>query len=336
MRLIGRVRSLFNRRRLDTDIQREIAHHVAMETERRQKQGMSPEEARRTALRDFGGVGRVREEVRDERGMTFFDTLAQDLRFGFRTLRRSPGYTTAAMVILGLGIGANTAMFSVISGVLIKPLPFKSGDELVLVQQSAPKSTSPTPACRFSSCTTTAKRLRSVSDLVEHHGMNFTLLNQGEPDRVNTGVVSANFFDMLGIVPLHGRTFRDGDDDLGAEAVLMLSYEYWMSKFGGDKSVVGARPGDEQPAAHHRRRAAAVPAVPAAAGRLHADVGVPVPRRRRAESRSRSARHRSSCLCRPDGVRTAAPASTPKSRPPPRSPPSRRRSTIPCPPNTTA
>src|SRR6188474_273405 len=110
MRLFGRIRSLLNRRRLDADIQREIAHHVAMETDRRQKQGMSAEEARRTALRDFGGIGRVREEVRDTRGMTFWDTLVQDLRFGFRSLRRSPGYTAAAMIILGLGIGANTAM----------------------------------------------------------------------------------------------------------------------------------------------------------------------------------------------------------------------------------
>jgi predicted permease len=239
MRLFGRLRSLLNRRKLDTDIQREIAHHVTMETEHRQRQGMSAEEARRTALRDFGGVGPVREAVRDERGMTFWDTLAQDLKFGFRSLRRSPGYTAAAMIILGLGIGANTAMFSVINGVVIKPLPFRNGDELVLVQHSAVKANITNAGVSILELYDYRKRLQSVRDLVEHHSMSFTLLNQGEPDRVNTGVVSANFFDMLGIRPLLGNSFTDRDDDLGAEAVLMLTYEYWISKFGGDRDVVG-------------------------------------------------------------------------------------------------
>jgi putative ABC transport system permease protein len=238
-RLRGRLRSLWLRRRLDQDIPRELAHHIAMETQRRVQSGMSPDEARRTALRDFGGVGRIREEVRDERGLTFWDTLVQDLRFGFRTLRRSPGYSLAAILILGLGIGANTAMFSVINGVLIKPLPFRSGDELMLVQQSAPKSNIANAGVSIFELYDYRTRLQSVRDLVEHHSMSFTLLDQGEPDRVGTGVVSANFFDMLGIRPLHGRSFRDGDDDLGAEAVLMLSYEYWQSKFGGDEKVIG-------------------------------------------------------------------------------------------------
>jgi predicted permease len=239
MRLIGRLRSLLNRRKLDADIQRELAHHVAMETEHRQKQGMSADEARRTALRDFGGVSRIREDVRDERGMTFFDTLAQDLKFGFRALGRSPGYTAAAMIILGLGIGANTAMFSVINGVVIKPLPFRDGDELVLLQHSAPKANLANAGVSIFELYDYRTRLKSVRDLVEHHSMSFTLLNQGEPDRVNTGVVSANFFDMLGIRPLLGSSFTDRDDDLGAEAVLMLTYEYWRSKFGGDQNVVG-------------------------------------------------------------------------------------------------
>lgn len=239
MRLIGRLRSLLNRRKLDRDIQREIAHHVAMETEHRQRRGMTADEARRTALRDFGGVGRIREEVRDERGMTFWDTLAQDLKFGFRSLRRSPGYTAAAMIMLGLGIGANTAMFSVINGVVIKPLPFRNGDELVLLQHSAPKANIANAGVSILELYDYRARLSSVRDLVEHHSMSFTLLNQGEPDRVNTGVVSANFFDMLGIRPALGNGFTDRDDDLGAEAVLMLTHEYWTSKFGADRNVIG-------------------------------------------------------------------------------------------------
>ncbi len=139
MALFARLRSIAKSRRIDDEITREIDAHIAMEIEHRQKRGMSPEEARRTALRDFGGIGRVREEVRDTRGMTLWDALTQDVKFGFRTLRRSPGYTAAAVLILGLGIGANTSIFSVIVGVLLKPLPFRNGNELVLVQQSLPQ-----------------------------------------------------------------------------------------------------------------------------------------------------------------------------------------------------
>jgi putative ABC transport system permease protein len=171
--------------------------------------------------------------------ITFWDTLWQDVRFGVRTLRRSPGYTAAAITVLALGIGANTAMFSVIRGVLLAPLPFPKGDELVLVQQAAPASNVTDAGVSIQELDDYRARLQSVRDLVEFHSMSFVLLNQGEPDRIQAAVVSANFFDMLGVKPLLGRTFRKGDDDIGAEAVLVLSHEYWVSKFGGDTGVIG-------------------------------------------------------------------------------------------------
>jgi putative ABC transport system permease protein len=233
-RLFGR-----GRRPTDADIQRELAFHVAMETRHREARGLDAGEARRTALVDFGGVDRTREEVRDVRGMTFRETLAQDLRIGARMLVRAPGYSAAVIAILALGIGANTAMFSVINGVLLKPLPFKDGGNLVLVQHSSPLSNIADSGVSINELYEYRQRLASVTDLVEFHGMSFTLLNQGEPDRVDTGVVSANFFDMLGITPVEGRTFIQSDAVLGAPAVLMLSYEYWQQKFGGEKSVVG-------------------------------------------------------------------------------------------------
>ncbi|HUF47251.1 MAG TPA: ABC transporter permease [Vicinamibacterales bacterium] len=238
-RIVRRLRTLLRAGAVDRDISRELDFHVRMEIDQRVRAGLSPEEARRSTLRDFGSLPAVREDVRDARGMTWWDGLRQDIRFGLRTLRRSPGYTTAAVLILALGIGANTAMFSVVNGVLLEPLPYREGDDLVLVQQSVPAFNLATLGVSIPELYEYRERLASVRDLVEYHSMSFVLLNQGEPDRVDTGVVSANFFDMLGVRPLHGRTLVDTDDDSGAEAVLVLSHEYWQSKFGGEASVVG-------------------------------------------------------------------------------------------------
>jgi predicted permease len=170
---------------------------------------------------------------------TAWSGLGRDVRYGARTLAHSPGYTVTAALILALGIGANTAMFSVIHGVLLAPLPFRHGDELVLLHQSAPESNRSDAGVSIPELQDYRARLESVRDLVEYHRMSFTLLDQGEPDRVDTGVVSANFFDVLGVHPVLGRSFVDADDDLGAPAVLLLSHEYWVRKFGADPHVVG-------------------------------------------------------------------------------------------------
>jgi predicted permease len=237
LRQLGRY--LFGRTRLETDLQREVGSHLQIEIDRRVAAGQTPDEARAAALRDFGSVTRVAEGVRDARGVTFWDDFVQDVRFGVRTLRHSPGYTAAAILILGLGIGVNTAMFSVINGVLLAPLPFKDDGELVLIQQAAPASNVANASVSIAELYDYRARLNEVRDLVEYHGMSFVLLNQGEPDRVDTGVVSANFFDMLGIKPALGRTFVEKDEQLGADAVLVLSHEYWQQKFGGDPGVIG-------------------------------------------------------------------------------------------------
>jgi len=237
--MFTRLRSLFRSADFGDDIDREISAHLAMEIAHRQRQGMSAEEARRTALRDFGGVEKTRQEVRDARGMTFWDVLVQDVRFGLRSLRRSPGYTVAAVTILALGIGANTAMFSVINGVLIKPLPFRNQGQIVLLQQHTAARSVAQTGVSLPEYYAYRDQLKSVTNLVEYHQMSFTLLRQGDPATVNVGVVSANFFGSLGVPPLIGRDFVEADDELGAPAVLLLTYEYWQSKFGSDPKIVG-------------------------------------------------------------------------------------------------
>ena len=234
-----RLRSLHQRERLDGQLDTELQFHLDLEANKLVEQGVSPEEAHRRARMRFGGVDRVSEECRDQRAMLWFDRTARTVRYAARTLRRQPGFTLVAILVLGLGIGANTAMFSVIYGVLLKPLPYVQGDRLVLLQESAPLGGQDAIGISIAELYDYRQQLTGFSGLVEFHQMSFDLLNRGEPDRVDTGVVSANFFDVLGVRPRLGRTFVDGDDDLGAEAVLVLSHEYWRTRFGANPNIIG-------------------------------------------------------------------------------------------------
>ncbi|MGZ6029763.1 MAG: ABC transporter permease, partial [Myxococcaceae bacterium] len=165
--------------------------------------------------------------------------IAQDLRLAVRALARAPVFTLAVLVTLGLGIGASTAIFSVIHGVLLRPLPYPDGERLVHLTQPARlagvKNVGISPV-EFRELRT---RAATVANLVEYHSMPFVLLGGSEPERVQTGVVSAGFFQTLGVKPLLGRLFAEGEDLPGAPAVLLLSYGYWQKHLGGDPTVVG-------------------------------------------------------------------------------------------------
>jgi putative ABC transport system permease protein len=167
------------------------------------------------------------------------DQLLNDVRFGLRTLAKNRPFALLAIATLGLGIGANTAIFSVIYGVLLKPLPYADSDRLVLIRQSAPPLGRDDVSVSIKEFYTYRDQAQDFDGLVEFHQMNFDLLRRGEPDRVSTGVVSPNFFTVLGIAPVLGRTFVAADDKPGAPAVLVLSYSYWQKKFGGDRAIVG-------------------------------------------------------------------------------------------------
>jgi putative ABC transport system permease protein len=167
------------------------------------------------------------------------DHVMHDARFALRTFAKNRAFAALAILTLGLGIGANTAIFSVIYGVLLKPLPYADGDRLVLVRQSAPLIGRDDVSVSIKEFYTYRDTAADFDGLVEFHQMNFDLLRRGEPDRVSTGVVSPNFFQVLGIAPILGRTFVPDDDKPGAPAVLVLSYSYWQRRFGGDRSIVG-------------------------------------------------------------------------------------------------
>jgi predicted permease len=169
------------------------------------------------------------------------EILAQDSSYALRMIRKDLGFTLLAILILGLAIGACTAAFSAASAILIQPLPFAIGNRLVQLYQVQPAAGMGKMLFSVKEIEDYRSRNRTLDSLVEYHEMMFTLLGGREPERVDTAVVSANFFRALGVTPLYGRTFMDEDDQPSAHPVLILSYEFWQRSFGGDRNVVGQK-----------------------------------------------------------------------------------------------
>lgn len=163
--------------------------------------------------------------------------LLQDVRFAVRTLVKTPVFSSIAVITIGLGIGANTAAFSMVNGVLLRRLPYRANDRLIRIKQPSANA----PDSRFSvpEIKDYRAQVKSLSAVAEYHSMPFQWFGNGEPQRVQTGVVSDNFFDMLGVQALMGRTFRPGEDPVDAPPVVVISYRYWMQKLGGDPNILG-------------------------------------------------------------------------------------------------
>ena len=234
-RLRGSVRTSAFEQHMDA----ELRHHLDLETEALVARGMTPDAARDSARRRFGSVALVKDDCRESWGMRAIDMLAQDVRFALRNLGKYPSYTAVVLLTLALGIGANTAIFSVVHAVLLRPLPYTNGDRLVEVRQQAPKSGVANAGVSVKEVNDYRAQTDALDAVVEYHQMSFNMLGRGEASRVQTGVVSANFFDVLGVTPLLGRTFRADDDSKNAPAVLVLSYAYWQHALGGDPGIVG-------------------------------------------------------------------------------------------------
>jgi putative ABC transport system permease protein len=238
-RIAARLGSLFGRDRRERDLDKELGFHIDMLTEQNVRAGMPPADARRAATRAFGALDRVKDDVRDTWLSRLFETFGQDMRYGLRNLGRNPGFAMVVVLTMALGIGANTAIFSVVNGVLLRPLPYQDGDRLVVLRQQRPLANVEDTGFSYQEILDYRTRAQSLDGVVEFHDMWFILLGRAEPERVATGVVSPNFFDVLGVRPAFGRVFQEADDKPGAPAVLMLSHKYWQRSFGGDPSVVG-------------------------------------------------------------------------------------------------
>ncbi|MCH6553617.1 MAG: ABC transporter permease [Acidobacteria bacterium] len=238
-RLSHALRSLFRKQQMEQELDEELRFHLERQTAENIKAGMSPAEAHRAARLELGGVEQVKQKVREVGMGRILEELWQDVRFGIRMLARNPGFTAVAVLTLALGIGANTAIFSMVNGVLLRSLPYQQGDRLIVLRQQQPGAKIVNLPFSVKEILDYREQNQTLDEVVEHHIMEFTLLGRGEPQQVLTGVVSANFFDVLGLKPLLGRTFLPGEDELGTEPILVLTYEYWQGKQGGDPDIVG-------------------------------------------------------------------------------------------------
>src|SRR6266851_4696419 len=237
---IRRVMALFRRRRLEDDLDEELRTHLEMAVELNLGKGMSAEDARREALRSFGGVEQTKENYRDQRGLPMIETTLQDLRFGLRMLRRSPGFSILAILCLTLGIGANAAVFSWIEGILFRPYPAVAHQEsLVAVggtSRDEPQGTSlswPDFQDLQRSCT--------LCETLFVSKITGTTLSIGDRAERTTGsIVSANYFDAIGVPPMLGRGFLPGEDQgQSAHPVAVISYQLWRGRFRGDPQIIG-------------------------------------------------------------------------------------------------
>jgi predicted permease len=238
-RAIAAVKGLFARRRLEAELDEELRFHLAMEADEQVRRGASREEAARQAMLKLGGLEATKEAARSARGYRPLEALGQDVRFALRLLRRNPAYAGAVVLALALGIGANTAMFSVVRGVLLRELPYRQPGRLVVVHQYDPRTAHEDQLFSVPDIGDLRRRNRAFSGIAEYHSMWFNLLGRAEPERVQTGVVSAGFFGVLGTKALLGRTFSPDDDKPGAPPVLVFSYQYWQRSWGGDPAVIG-------------------------------------------------------------------------------------------------
>ncbi|MGO9260900.1 MAG: ADOP family duplicated permease [Bryobacteraceae bacterium] len=238
-KLISIFRFLFYRQKVERDLDTELRYHMDRLTEQNIARGMTPAEARRQAVIAVGGRESLKDDCRDVRLGRIVEALWQDVRYGVRVLRKNPGFSLAAILTLALGIGANTAIFSLVYGVLLRPLPYMQGEQLVVLHQDHSKAHQLDVPFSVKEIVDYRQQTHTLQGVVEHHTMNFLLMGKDTAERVETAVVSANFFEVLGVKPILGRTFVAADEDHGAPAVLVLSHKYWQSHQSGDPSIVG-------------------------------------------------------------------------------------------------
>jgi len=242
---MNRIRSLlsnlFRRDHAERDLDAELRAHLELLTEEKMRQGAAPEEARRAARLELGGVEQVKEEVRDARAGAWLEELWQDVRYAARQLHRNPGFAAVAILTLALGVGANTAIFSVVNGVLLRPLAYPHAERLYLVREIVPQWVKfvPSLGANLPNFQIWRKQVHSFEDVAIAESASAILSGAGEPERIHGVRASANLLDLLGVRPAIGRTFAPEEDEPGRGSPVILTEEFWRTRFNADPGLVG-------------------------------------------------------------------------------------------------
>jgi putative ABC transport system permease protein len=244
--MLQRILALFRHDKLDREFDAEVSAHLEMAVEENLRAGMSAEEARRQALIRFGGTEQMKEEHRDTRGLPMLEVLLQDMRFGLRMLRKNPGFTAVAVLMLALGIGANTGIFSVMQQVLLQRLPVSHPDEIVLLYAPGPTQGHVSSDEGDGSESFSYPMYKDLRDhtsvfagLAAKADFPVSLAAHGQTERADAELVSGNYFDVLGVLPAMGRMLQPADTAAeGGNPVVVLGYGYWQKHFGGDRRIL--------------------------------------------------------------------------------------------------
>jgi putative ABC transport system permease protein len=238
-----RLRSLFRKSRVESELSDELRFHLEKLIEEKVAKGISPEQARYSALRELGGVEQIKEECRDMRRVDYIENFVRDVRCGLRQMRRNPGFTAVAVLTLALGIGATTVIFSVLDGVVLKPLPYPHPEQLVSVEVTplaldpSLRGMAPEDYFVFRDQSRTFQDIGIYAETDTDRDVNVT--GFAEPERVHALDVTHGVLSVLAVPPMFGRIFSPSDDSPGAPPTAILTYGYWQRKFSADPSVIG-------------------------------------------------------------------------------------------------
>ena len=242
-----KLRAWFRGHRVAQEIDAELAYHLDMRTRELVETGMSPARARRAALNRFGDFNRTRAECHQlemvqptHRGDGLMSEFFRDIRYTLRSLGRNPGFAAIVVATIGLGIGANSAIFSVVDGVLLRPLPYEEPEDLYMVWENDRLRGTTQEGFSGPDFFDVVERNRVFTDMTAFNSPSYTLTGvDGEPQRVNATASTYNLFSVLGVGPMLGRGFVSEEGEPGGESVVVLSHQLWASRFGSDESILG-------------------------------------------------------------------------------------------------
>ena len=237
--LLSRLNGSLNKQRRERELAEEFESHLAMQIEDNLRAGISPEQARREALLKSGGLETSTESCRDRRGLPLIETIARDFAYAMRQVRKSPGFAAVVVLTLALGIGANTAVFSLLYGVLLRPPPYPAQGRLVFIQESSKEA--PSTSVNYPNFVIWREQQRSFTAIGVACPWQFSYAGPNDAERLNGAVASHDLFAAIGVAPLRGRLFTAEDDKPGAERKVVLRASLWRHLFGGRDSVIGEK-----------------------------------------------------------------------------------------------